>query len=372
MQAPFLITSNEMISKVVTSDLAGEMLAGLNTAGVVGLALVPEGLREVFSFGEPLLTPDQFSGLVVRAPTSDTTRMLIQALGATVGPFNGDAFSTGVRAGTIGAAESSFELAVDTLPRSATATGDLALFPKVNSLVVNNAAFATLTDDQQGILRVAAQATRDHAIGAMTDPARAAAQYCGKGGTVVVTGADHVAAFRQAAEPVYAQLESDPSTKSFIDRLRDLTTGAPGPASVTPCVPAAAATTTPVPPPTSDASVPFPEGVYRTEMSAKALLAAGIPSDTANAMDGIDTLTIQGGQFMHEIKRDPPDQCHGTYTVESGRLVVRLTDCGGGVLFSAAWTLDGTALTFHDLHSDTNTDAFVNALWGNRAWERVG
>lgn len=178
LQAPFLITSNEMISQVVTSDLADEMLAGLDQAGVVGLALVPEGLRQVFSFGEPLLTPGQFSGEVVRTPTSDTTRLLFEALGATVGAYL-EEFSTGVQAGTIGAAESSFELAADTLPRSAIVAGDLALFPKVNSLVVNDAAFAALSDDQRDILRGAAAATREHAIDAMKDPADAAAEYCG-------------------------------------------------------------------------------------------------------------------------------------------------------------------------------------------------
>jgi hypothetical protein len=118
----------------------------------------------------------------------------------------------------------------------------------------------------------------------------------------------------------------------------------------------------------------FPEGLYRTEMTTAALLAAGLPSGTANAGEGVHTLTFQDGQFMHEIKRVPADQCHGTYTVESGRVVVRMTDCAGGgrVFFSAAWTLDGTTLTLLDLHSETDTDAFANALWGNRTWERIG
>lgn len=372
MQAPFLITTNEMISQVVTSDLANDMLAGLDQEGVVGLALLPESLREVFSFGKPLLTPDEFSGMVVRSPKSDTTRMLFASLGATVGGFNGDSFSEGVEAGTIGAAESAFEVA-GTLPRNATVTADLVIFPKVGTLVVNDAAFTALTGDQQELLRAAAQAIREKAVDALTAPSDSARKYCAGGGTVVVTGAGNLAAFRQAAEPVYAQLESDPSTKSFIDRIRDLTATSPGQAAITPCAPPATPTPTAASP-TSDASVPFPEGIYRTEMSTQALLAAGIESGTANAADGINTLTFQDGAFLHEIKRDPPDQCRGTYTVESGRVVVRMSECaaGGRVLFSAAWSFDGTKLTLYDLHSDTDTDAFANALWGNRVWERIG
>lgn len=189
---------------------------------------------------------------------------------------------------------------------------------------------------------------------------------------MVVTGGDNLAAFRAAEEPVYAQLQQDSSTRSFIERIRALGSESPEPATVTPCAPPGVTTTTAAP--SSDASVEFPEGVYRTEMTREQLIAAGIPSATANAGDGVHTLTFQNGQFMHEIKRVPPDQCHGTYTVEFGRVVVRMTDCGGAgrVFFNADWMLEGTTLTLLDLRSETDTDAFVNALWGSRGWERIG
>jgi hypothetical protein len=42
------------------------------------------------------------------------------------------------------------------------------------------------------------------------------------------------------------------------------------------------------------------------------------------------------------------------------------------MLFSAAWTVEGSALTFTELTSDTDSQAFVDAVWGNRVWERIG
>ena len=57
LHAPFLVTSDELAREVVTGDLADEMLAGLDELGLVGLALIPEGLRHPVGFGKPLRFP---------------------------------------------------------------------------------------------------------------------------------------------------------------------------------------------------------------------------------------------------------------------------------------------------------------------------
>ena len=92
---------------------------------------------------------------------------------------------------------------------------------------------------------------------------------------MVVTTASSVAAFEQAAQPVYAQLESDPATQGFIQAIRDLKETSPDPAAVTPCTPPVVATPTPAPSKGADPQE-FPEGIYRTEMTAAELLAAGL------------------------------------------------------------------------------------------------
>ena len=83
LQAPFLITSNDLAGKVVTAEVANQMLAGLGKADITGLALVPESLREIFSFGKPFLTVRDFKGATIRVPRSDTSSKVFKALGAT-------------------------------------------------------------------------------------------------------------------------------------------------------------------------------------------------------------------------------------------------------------------------------------------------
>ena len=55
-------------------------MAGLDAAGVVGLALVPESFRHPFGFDHPLLGPDDYAGAVMRAPESANTTAMFTAL----------------------------------------------------------------------------------------------------------------------------------------------------------------------------------------------------------------------------------------------------------------------------------------------------
>jgi TRAP-type C4-dicarboxylate transport system substrate-binding protein len=81
LHAPFLVTTEDVVAHIVTSDLADEMLAGLDAVGVTGLALLPEGFRHLFVFGDPPASLPNLGGKVVRAPTSDTTYATLTALG---------------------------------------------------------------------------------------------------------------------------------------------------------------------------------------------------------------------------------------------------------------------------------------------------
>ncbi|WP_167305828.1 TRAP transporter substrate-binding protein [Nocardioides euryhalodurans] len=84
LDTPLLVTSLDLVESVLTSDLRGELMAGLPRAGVVGLDIFPSELRHPFGYGKPLLDADDYRDAVIRAPTSATTRMFLERLGATV------------------------------------------------------------------------------------------------------------------------------------------------------------------------------------------------------------------------------------------------------------------------------------------------
>ena len=89
LQAPFLLTSNDLVGQVVKADMANKGSLGSTRMESLGLALVPESLREVFSFGKPFLSPSDVKGTTVRTPTSDMSSQVFKALGATTNDLAG-------------------------------------------------------------------------------------------------------------------------------------------------------------------------------------------------------------------------------------------------------------------------------------------
>jgi TRAP-type C4-dicarboxylate transport system substrate-binding protein len=377
LQAPFLVTSNDLVGELVTSDVADDMLAGLDEVGVTGLALLPEDLRHIFSFGDPMVVPGDFAGTTIRTPRSDTTDLVFEALGATTDDPSGDAFGTAVESGAIAAAESSFAFAAGTLPAATTAVGNLTFFPKVNSLVINAEAFESLSDDQQETIRHAAERTLDWSIAAVPGEAESAESFCANGGRIVAASDADLKDFTQAVEPAYAELEKDAATAAMIDEIRTLSEQVDGMATaVAPCGTSSSGQATSE---ASPAEAVFPEGVYRTEVTASFLVDAGVEEIAAFNHAGVWTLTFDNGDLVVHDVNTASGQAHetyGVYCVEDGRISLGVDDppirpaCGD--FWSAGWTLDGDQLRFVDVRSGHGSDLLLETQFGGQPFTKIG
>ena len=282
LQAPFLIDSQTLLDRVLTSPLAGEMLAGMRPFGVTGLALLPSDLVHPFGFGRALLAPADFGGARVRVPLSNAAYRLWRALGATPVFLNGDAYNLAVRNGAIAGAESYLELG-DTLPGGAgptTATANVALYPKVNALVINSMVYRSLTERQRTILRRAAADTLGYVLRTNVPESTAAADFCKSGGAIVASSPADLTALEQAARPAYSMLERDRQTRRFIERIRQLKERTPADPPIKSCELAkrgaeAGATGQ------GRNGATIPDGVYRKEITKQELIAAGVSAAAA-------------------------------------------------------------------------------------------
>jgi C4-dicarboxylate-binding protein DctP len=203
----------------------------------------------------------------------------------------------------------------------------------------------------------------------------AARQACRSGAELVIASAADVAALRRAAEPVYADLERDPTTKELIAAIRGLTR-ARAPASAASCGRRRAA---PTPSATAGggAKPTIPEGAYRAEITFDEMVARGVDPGTASTNGGIMTLTLDGGRWRHST-RGLRGACTGRYSYSGKRvafLADDIPDCGsarGLVWFSAVWSLHDGSLRFTRVRAgEGDTDLFARALWGSEPWRKV-
>jgi TRAP-type C4-dicarboxylate transport system substrate-binding protein len=213
LQSPFLITNDALAKAVATSDISTRMLDTLSSAGIVGLTIWPEDLRHPFSIipGKPILSPQDFAGLHVRATPSNVTYELLDALGATPTMDDSDyqAAESGLRQGA-------------SLTGIPTATGNVIFFAKFQVLFANGPAFEKLSEAQRAILHDAAIATQAKAIAEHPSEVEAATAWCASGGTVVMASKEQVAAFEVAAQPVFDMIAQNPLNVELIAAIREL------------------------------------------------------------------------------------------------------------------------------------------------------
>jgi TRAP-type C4-dicarboxylate transport system substrate-binding protein len=364
LNAPFLITSDALLAEVVSAPIASDMLSGLEKAGVVGLALFPEGLRHPFGFKTPLLGPGDYTGKAIRAPTSDTVAAVFAALGATV---DDDPPSPHDQAGM----ESSY--LVDT---RGTAAGNVALYPKANTLVANDDVWAGLDDRQREILEQAASQTRDWAIETLPSDAQAAKTYCDQGGAVVLASSADVAALEKATATVYAGLERNSQTKGFIEQIRAL--GSEAAASAAPAAAPCGGSEPEAAGADADqmedtGGVTAIDGAYRAELTDGELLARGLSPEDAYNNAGLLRLTFDRGALTISEENDEWDDCHAVYSVSGRRLSIRVTGPGCRREDEATtfrWTLDGGALRLV-VTGPHAKDRFTRVWWAGEPWMKL-
>jgi len=213
LQAPFLITDDALAEAVAASEIGTQMLDGLSSANVMGLALWPEDLRHPFSVipDKSILSPEDFRGATVKVVPSEVSHLLIETLGGNP-MFDNEGYQ---------AAESGLRQGFS-LTGTPTATGNVVFFPKFQTLFANGTAFEKLSEAQQNILREAAIATQKKAIAEHPREVEAATAWCADGGKIVMASQEQLAAFEAAAKPVIDKIEEDPFNAELIAAIREL------------------------------------------------------------------------------------------------------------------------------------------------------
>ena len=229
LTAPMLIDSYALEDAVIESGITDQMMQRLDTLGVVGLGVLPDGLRKPIGVTGPIFGPADWRGITFGTLRSNGQAEAIRALGATPVQVFAKEREEGLENGTVEGFETSIWIHEHNpaLTRLAPyVTSNVTLWPQMDVLLANPARLEALSAEQRGWLEEAAQdAVRSTSL---TDiDARALADSCGAGARFAEASDADLAALETAFAPSYAKLERHPETKAFIERIRTLKQSTP-------------------------------------------------------------------------------------------------------------------------------------------------
>ena len=321
--APFLVDSYDLERAVLNSSIFDDAGAGLDSLGLTSLGLLPGPLRVAGGLERALTAPADFTGARLAITKSPITESALAALGASATPIT----PGGDLDGLDGMEAQVSAMPVDGQSAIRVVTGNVVLWPRPISVVVNKERFAGLSPEQQAALRDAVDASAD----TMFDNLRAGddetlGNACRNGVRFVEASPDDLLALREAVEPVYASLRADAATAGAIDAISALRTDAEYsltcPADAAPPVPAAVATEI--------------DGTWTACPTAAEILAAGGLPEETDINVGCTTMHFDRGTF-HEEGPGAAGPGAGTYSLtDDHQLVINRAN---GELFEFTWSL---------------------------------
>lgn len=357
LQAPFLITSYPLLHQVATGPVARQLLASLRRENVVGLGLVPDELRRLLS-RKPLFSAGDFQGARIRVVTSPTTERIFRALGAEpVTNLTADQVGPALAAGKLAAVETSMQaIANNSYNKQASyLAANLPVFAKTQTIAISKRTFGRLDSGDRKALEDAAAATAAQADPGTQERSELKA-ICTSGLRIAPVSAAGIESLQRAASPVYAQLESDASTKQAIGAIQQLKQQVPVAQSVVPSCAHGPATQ-----PTSQR---FPTGTFETKLTADDVVKAGFPANKAHW----EALTFRkDGTWLdvwfHPRQADNPPG-GGRYIVRGD--TVKLTPAGPDTV---KWSYFRGQLTFQIV---SVPDSFAQFTYTAHPWRKIG
>jgi TRAP-type transport system periplasmic protein len=226
LHAPLLIDSYAVQERVLQSPLVGEMLAGLEPIGLVGLGVLPGPMRKPLGISKPLVAPADYDGLTIGVQQSLVADETMRVLGARPVWFPGmgkiDRFD-GIEQQT-GAIEGN---RYDTVGKHFTA--NVNLWPRPGVIFAGRKVFDSLSPEQRNALRQAVANNIPAQIVALRGAEQeAAGNLCRSRRLEFETASPHdLAALRTAVQPVYDTLARDPQTRKFLAAIAAIGKGVP-------------------------------------------------------------------------------------------------------------------------------------------------
>ena len=223
LHAPFLIDSYDLEGQVLASSLADEMLAGVDKAGVHGIALLPGAMRLLLT--KQSVTDGDLEGRQIGMQRSKMAEKSLRALGGT-GVALGNGESIRDLDGVEQQADALFNNHYSDFAKRLVA--DQPMWPRPVVVFANAEVWNELSEEDRRILTAAGEDAREAMLAAIAEKEqRSLDGLCRRGVRLDEVGATGREALRRAVEPVYDELRGDPATKEAFAAIEGMHDGSP-------------------------------------------------------------------------------------------------------------------------------------------------
>lgn len=218
---PFLFRSTEHMRKVLDGPIGDEILASMESQGLIGLAFYDGGSRSFYTVKKQVNNLADMKGLKIRVPQSDMFVAMIQALGANPTPMPLGEVYTAMKTGIVDGAENNwaaFEASRHFEAAKFYNLSEHSMAPDM--LVFSKKVWDTLPKEDQQIMRKAAKDSVPH-MRKLWEEREAKARKKIEGSGVQIVNIANRTEFSTAMRPVYDKFVSTPKLKDLVKRIQE-------------------------------------------------------------------------------------------------------------------------------------------------------
>jgi len=218
---PFIFRSEDHMHKVLDGPIGDEILAAMESQGLIGLAFYDSGSRSFYTVKKPVKSLADMKGLKVRVQQSDLFVAMIEAMGANPTPMPYGEVYTALKTGIVDAAENnwpSYESSRHFEAAKYYNVSEHSMAPEV--LVFSKKVWDTLPKEDQALIRKAAKDSVAQMRKLWQERETKSRKVVEAAGTQVIQIANKQE-FIDAMKPVYAKFAASPKLASLVKRIQD-------------------------------------------------------------------------------------------------------------------------------------------------------
>src|SRR5260221_4277477 len=218
---PFVFRSTEHMRKVLDGPIGDEILASMESQGLVGLAFYDSGARSFYSARKPIRSLADMNGLKIRVQQSDLFVAMIEAPSPNPTPMPYGEVYTALKTGIVDAAENnwpSYESSRHFEAAKFYSLTEHSLAPEV--LVFSKKVWDGLSGADQAALRKAAKDSVPY-MRKLWDEREVKARKVVEGAGSQTINITNKQEFMDAMKPVYAKFAATPRLADLVKRIQD-------------------------------------------------------------------------------------------------------------------------------------------------------